>query len=290
MRQKSFAAVITGPSAIIRAGLTRILIPSDFRIIASASFVDEALLNSLPHNDRLLLIIDIGITPAASVEQMRLFKKRYPAGRIAVLANEWRLNDVLLTYRAGASAYLTKISASGVLLKSLELAILGDTAILPPSILSAIRSGTTRHDTEAGTSPVDDVESSRVEIAGERISRENGLVPLLSEREEGVLRCLLDGNANKVIARRFDITEAAVKFYVKSILRKFRVHNRTQAAILAMSYLPNCLLGVEMPEGETDLSAVPTSQTSRTMACAGARRCPDKPGRAEAQYRGEHAG
>ena len=48
MRQKSLAAVVAGPSAIIRAGITRILGPSKFRIIASASFVDEQFLTLAP--------------------------------------------------------------------------------------------------------------------------------------------------------------------------------------------------------------------------------------------------
>ena len=44
----------------------------------------------------------------------------------------------------------------------------------------------------------------------------------------------MKGHANKVIARTCDITEATVKVHMKSILRKIRVDNRTQAAIWAM--------------------------------------------------------
>jgi two-component system, NarL family, nitrate/nitrite response regulator NarL len=57
---------------------------------------------------------------------------------------------------------------------------------------------------------------------------------------------LLNGDANKVIARKVDIAEATVKVHVKAILRKIRVQNRTQAAIWAM----NCrLFAAEMEEG-----------------------------------------
>ena len=45
----------------------------------------------------------------------------------------------------------------------------------------------------------------------------------------------MKGHANKVIARTCDITEATVKVHMKSILRKIRVDNRTQAAIWAMA-------------------------------------------------------
>jgi two-component system nitrate/nitrite response regulator NarL len=56
----------------------------------------------------------------------------------------------------------------------------------------------------------------------------------LSEREAQILDGLVKGHANKVIARTCDIAEATVKVHMKSIMRKIRVDNRTQAAIWAM--------------------------------------------------------
>ena len=59
-------------------------------------------------------------------------------------------------------------------------------------------------------------------------------VPRLTQRETQVLDGLLQGHSNGVIARTCDITEATVKAHIKSIMRKIRVKNRTQAAIWAM--------------------------------------------------------
>jgi two-component system nitrate/nitrite response regulator NarL len=59
----------------------------------------------------------------------------------------------------------------------------------------------------------------------------------LSTRETVILRCLMEGDSNKIIARKFDITEATVKVHVKAILRKIHAKNRTQAAIWASSHL-----------------------------------------------------
>jgi two-component system, NarL family, nitrate/nitrite response regulator NarL len=56
----------------------------------------------------------------------------------------------------------------------------------------------------------------------------------LTEREEQILRGLVKGHSNKMIARKCASTEATVKVHVKSILRKIRVANRTQAAIWAL--------------------------------------------------------
>ena len=60
--------------------------------------------------------------------------------------------------------------------------------------------------------------------------------PTLSEREIQILNGLVKGHANKVIARRCGVTEATIKVHMKSILRKIRACNRTQAAIWALEH------------------------------------------------------
>jgi len=59
--------------------------------------------------------------------------------------------------------------------------------------------------------------------------------PQLSPREKLILRCLIEGDANKSIARKMDIAEATVKVHVKAILRKIRVRNLTQVPIWGMN-------------------------------------------------------
>jgi two-component system, NarL family, nitrate/nitrite response regulator NarL len=56
----------------------------------------------------------------------------------------------------------------------------------------------------------------------------------LSMREEQILKGLMVGHSNKMIARTYNVTEATIKVHMKSILRKIRVANRTQAAIWAL--------------------------------------------------------
>ncbi|MBL0408620.1 response regulator transcription factor, partial [Microvirga aerilata] len=59
----------------------------------------------------------------------------------------------------------------------------------------------------------------------------------LSPREAEILRSLMRGEPNKVIAKRLDVTEATVKVHVKAILRKVGAANRTQAALWATNHL-----------------------------------------------------
>src|ERR1700722_17168512 len=56
----------------------------------------------------------------------------------------------------------------------------------------------------------------------------------LSKREQQILDCLLCGLSNKCIARELNIVEATVKVYLKLLLRKIKVANRTQLAVWAL--------------------------------------------------------
>lgn len=59
----------------------------------------------------------------------------------------------------------------------------------------------------------------------------------LSDRETEIVRCLVLGHSNKIIARDLKIAEATVKVHIKGLPRKMQVTNRTQAAIQAWNEL-----------------------------------------------------
>jgi two-component system nitrate/nitrite response regulator NarL len=84
----------------------------------------------------------------------------------------------------------------------------------------------------------------------------------LSEREEQILKSVVKGHSNKMIARTLDIAEATVKVHMKSVLRKIRVANRTQAAIWALEngYAANNL-HPELPRLEATLQPLEAPRT-----------------------------
>jgi DNA-binding NarL/FixJ family response regulator len=55
----------------------------------------------------------------------------------------------------------------------------------------------------------------------------------LTEREMSVVKFLGDGAPNKVIATALGMQEGTVKVHIRSIMRKLRVANRTQVALIA---------------------------------------------------------
>ena len=250
MRLPLVDTILVGPSALLREGLTRILSTADFRITASAVRLDDAILTALPQHGPMLLIIDAGDDLGSAMEQVRLFKGRHPAGRVVMLADDNEPGEMVSAFRAGANAYFSRGARCDAFTKSLELVMLGET-ILPAAILSIVL-------VEADDDQ-DNHEHRAAVCDGELSEPADHGVPRLSARERCILKCLIDGASNKAIARKIDIAEATVKVHVKAILRKIGVHNRTQAAIWAMS---NGLSVSEMGNGSAaEAKVLPSSLT-----------------------------
>jgi len=231
MRRRAFTTVLAGPSTLLREGLTRILAQTEFRIVASAMCVDDLVLPAPAQDQSILLIIDAGDDLHPVVGQVKLFKRRYPAARVAVLADHQQPRDIVSAFRAGANAYCIKAAPCDALVKSLELVMLGET-ILPAPILSLIHD---RADDDEDDDRRAGVARDVRKTAKEFLAAESNDMPRLSLKERCILNCLIEGDSNKVIARKINIAEATVKVHIKAILRKVRVHNRTQAAIWAMN-------------------------------------------------------
>ncbi len=237
--------VLVGANVLLREGLARILSAADFSIIASTSCADDHVLSTLPQEQPILLVIDVSDDFDAGLRQIVSFKQRYPGGRVAMLADQHQLTEMVSAFRVGANAYLAKAATCETFIKSLELVILGVT-FLPAEILTLIsdRQACSRNGRAAddGHADEDDDGGKDVEIVGADVgmnkwvpSAESSHAPRLSARQQSILRCLVQGDSNKAIARKMAMAEATAKVHVKAILRKIRVHNRTQAAIWAIS-------------------------------------------------------
>jgi len=226
MRQRqSFAIILVGKSILVREGLARILRSENFRIVASVSCADDLLPRRPQLHQPLFLVVHTGDDFDAAVEQIELFRGRHPGGRIAIVADHYLLYELASAFRAGANGYFVDVMACDVFIKSIELVMMGET-IFPPAFLSFVLDP--EGDRLGEAAPRDENNQETL------IRTERTLAPQLSTREKSILRCLIEGDSNKCIARKIDIAEATVKVHVKAILRKIRVQNRTQAAILGM--------------------------------------------------------
>jgi two-component system nitrate/nitrite response regulator NarL len=223
-RRESFAAILIGTSVLLREGLARILRSANFHILASVACADDLPQSILRLPQPLILIVHTGNDFDPTVEQIELFRDRHPDARIAVVADDYLRTELVSAFRAGANGFFVDVTTCDVFIKSVELMMMGET-IFPPAFLSFI------------LDPQSNLEAAPSDENGEAIlvATDDMVAPQLSPREKSILRCLIEGDSNKCIARKIGIAEATVKVHVKAILRKIRVHNRTQAAIWGMN-------------------------------------------------------
>jgi DNA-binding NarL/FixJ family response regulator len=217
-RQRFSPVVLVGKSILLTEGLARILRAANFRILASVSSAVDLRPSKPTPRSPLFLIVQTGDDFEAVLEQIELFRSMHPNGRIAIVADRYGLKELSSAFRAGANGYFANGITCERFTKSIELVMMGET-IFPPAFLSLVL--------DPNGSQL--VEAAANDQTGEPIL--DSAAPLLSPREKLILRCIIEGDPNKCIARKINIAEATVKVHVKAILRKIRVQNRTQAAI-----------------------------------------------------------
>src|SRR3981081_786079 len=136
-REQSFAIILVGKSVLLREGLARILRSANFRILASVSCADDLLPSKFQLHQPLFLVVHTGDDFDAAVEQIELFRDQHPDGRIAIVADHYRLGDLVSAFRAGANGYFADVMTCDVFIKSMELVMMGET-IFPPAFLSFV--------------------------------------------------------------------------------------------------------------------------------------------------------
>ena len=207
--------LIIDPNKLFREGLRGLLSGTQFDVTHEASDLTEGLEVVKAHDDVGIIILDFSDNGSdAELQMVKQMRATSDNVKLIVLTNEMSARLLARALNAGADGYLLKSLSSKALVQSLRLVELGE-KVFPTKLATMITSG--------------QLDPTAAEA---RVSSVKGL----SEREREILRCLLHGQSNKVIARQLDITEATVKVHLKAVLRKLNVSNRTQAAIWAISH------------------------------------------------------
>jgi two-component system nitrate/nitrite response regulator NarL len=222
--------IFVDQNQLFREGLRRILSETDFRVARDSATLEEVLKGIPDKMAPHLLLLSVGSDYVTAAREVEHFKGIYASARVVVLSEHCNFDSVFAVLRAGANGFVLKRIHHKTLLKSLELVMLGQSVI--PSMVIDLFTGPLKP--PFGTQVL--IEGwksgfSRIETDRDDFSRK------FSSREAEILDCLTRGEANKLIARQFDIAEATVKVHVKAILRKIGVGNRTQAAIWAKHHL-----------------------------------------------------
>ena len=243
----STVCVVVHPSPIFREGLTSILAKSPFKPVCTASSTKDVPSTVAGAGEQVLVLI--GVRDGGNLaEALIAAKVRFPEAHIAVVGDSGQRDLVTTALTSGATSFIDQNVATSTLIKELELMAQGE-PVISVLILKRLLGNGSEPPCEQAVAPPAIEESQPPECEDEL-----GPNPQLSGREAAILKALVQGASNKVIANRLCITEATVKVHVKAILRKIRVTNRTQAAIWAMHHQPLPKV-VHADDGEVALTA-----------------------------------
>jgi len=65
--------------------------------------------SKLQSHQLLILLLHTGNDFEAAVEQIELLRERLPTARIAVVSGQYRLDEMISAFRAGANGYLIDV-------------------------------------------------------------------------------------------------------------------------------------------------------------------------------------
>ncbi|HET7580363.1 MAG TPA: response regulator transcription factor [Bacillales bacterium] len=195
---------------VLRDGLKSIFeLEGDIEVVGEAVNGGQVI-EKIEETDPDVVLMDINLPEISGVEVTASVKSRFPDCKVLVLTMYSHDEYFMSAIRAGADGYLLKDVPSEEVLEAIRTVSRGE-SVIHPSLTKKLldfhkRQTKTRQTTE------------------------------LTERENEILACLVDGLSNKAIAERLDISDKTVKIHVSNIFKKLKVKSRSQAVIYAIQH------------------------------------------------------
>lgn len=196
--------LIADDHPMVRDALSRMLksIDPDIAILQASDYAQvEARLDESPD----LLLLDIHMPGMGGVAGVKRLRERHPQQRIVVASGADDSASVRGVLALGVAGFVSKAEPAEVLVHALKLVLAGGTYTPGHALVDSC----------------DDRQIRRADASG------------LTARQLEVLRLLMQGQPNKIIARVLGLTEGTVKIHIAAILRTLQARNRTEAVVMA---------------------------------------------------------
>lgn len=206
MNETQLQLILVDDHAVVREGLKALLEDhEDFAV--NAEFADpQSLFAGLPRLQADVVVLDLRMPGTPAAQTIRRLKQERPDLGVLVFTSYAEDDEVLAVLDAGADGYLLKDALGVDLLRALRMINQGDSWLDPTAQKALMRAR----------------------------RRQLGPLSTLTARENDVLRALIDGQSNRLIALQLSLSEGTVKGYLTQIFEKLGVEDRTQAALYAV--------------------------------------------------------
>jgi DNA-binding NarL/FixJ family response regulator len=197
--------VVVDDHPVVRHGLVSMLrYEKDMQVVGEAGDGAEAVRVILEQHPDVVLL-DLRLPQLSGIEVMKQTRARVPQTRFMVLTTYDTDEYIVPALNAGAQGYLLK-----------------DT--LPDELTRAIRS------IASGGSPLEPAVAAKlIESMNDQDDEDE-----LSAREMDVLKLLVAGASNKLIAAQLNVSENTIKSHLSHIFSKLQVQSRAEAVAVAL--------------------------------------------------------
>jgi DNA-binding NarL/FixJ family response regulator len=161
-----------------------------------------------------VVLFDLKMPGMNGMDLLGALRNVIPGTPLVVLSGEEDPAIVRAAIDGGAMGFIPKSSTPEVLIQALRL-VLAQGVYLPATVLDP-----------AYSAPASTSSSAQASAGG-------SMLPGLTPRQMDVLRCVIKGKPNKVIARELDVSEGTVKAHLSAVFLGLGVHNRTEAVYAA---------------------------------------------------------
>jgi DNA-binding NarL/FixJ family response regulator len=206
--------LIADDHSLFRDGLRSLLQAQGHEVIGEAKNGREAILLARELKPEVLLM-DVQMPELDGIEATRLISAELPEIKVIILTaseEEAKLFDAI---KSGAQGYLLKNLEADAFFDMLDRAQRGEPALTPTLARKLLQEFA--KPAEAATPRSDD--------------------ETLTAREREVLELMVEGvTSNRKLAKRLGLSENTVKFHVRNILDKLRLHNRAEVVGYALRH------------------------------------------------------
>lgn len=206
----------------------------EIEVVGEAANANEGLkLLQSSHPD--IAIVDIGLPDKDGIELTRQIKNIQNGDegeeiKVLILTLRDNKEAVLAAFAAGADSYCMKDISFDHLLEALRVTY-GGNAWIDPAIARIVLQQAQQ--TPEKVDQTVDSKTVAINAADAEYDQMIAAYPL-TERELEVLKLIVEGCSNAVIAEKLYITVGTVKTHVRNILNKLCADDRTQAAVRAL--------------------------------------------------------
>ena len=206
---------VVDDQAMVRAGLARILSPSDgFEVVAECADGQQAV-EQLPALAPDVILMDIRMPRLDGIAAMAQLRELPDAAPVLVLTTFGEDEVLWAAIEAGGAGFLLKDSSAEELIAAVR-AVAGGGAWFDPAVAPRV------------------LERYRRVVAP--ATRDAARIGLLTNREHAVLRLMARGATNAEIATSLIVADATVKTHVRNIFSKLDVRDRAAAIVFAYDH------------------------------------------------------